>query len=254
MNKFLTFAGTQPVYLGDIDFMQTAAANAVKQLARALMDSGSDSLNAILQGVELQWNSSTLTITPGVVVLDGELLPFEGVTLQAPSSLYFHIESTLSGERTFKDGESHQCHETRKAIINTTSTGGIIVGNVPRLHVPSDDVEYDYTSSNGFITGGKLIKKNGFWYLELEVDVSEESSTLACNIEFTVPASVNQLLNDVNIPAPMALKASSYIFGIQNMFCQSSYVSTTTLRFTLSFEGAQAAYGAGKNIFMLPIL
>lgn len=160
----------------------------------------------------------------------------------------------MSGERTFKDGESHQCHETRKAIVNTSSADGIVFENVPRLHVPSDDVEYDFTYSDGIITGGKLIKKNGFWYLELEVDVSEASSTLSGKIEFTVPASVGQLLNDVNIPAPMALKANYYTFGIQNMFCQSSYVSTTTVRFTLSFEGAQAAYGAGKNIFMLPIL
>lgn len=254
MNKFLTFAGTQPVYLGDIDFMQAAAANAVKQLAKALMDSGSDSLNAILQGAEKQWNSSTLTITPGVVVLDGELLPFEGVTLQAPSSLYFHIESTLSGERTFKDGESHQCHETRKAIVNTSSADGIVFENVPRLHVPSDDREYNHASISGFITGAKLIKKNGLWYFYVAVDVSQASSTLACSVDFNVPQSVVELLNGLDFPAPVALKAAYNIFGVQNMFCQTSYVSTATLRFTLSFEGAQAAYGAGKNIFMLPIL
>lgn len=254
MNKFLTFAGTQPVYLGDIDFMQAAAANAVKQLGRSLMDADSDTFNAILQGVELQWNSSTLTITPGVVVLDGELLPFEGVTLVAPQGYYFHIESTFSGERTFKDGDTHQCYETRKAVINDISDGGIAVQNVPRLHTPSDDREYNYYSINGFITGAKLIKKNGFWYLEVEVNVPEASSTLACNVEFNVPDSVAQSLSGLDFPAPLALKADYSTFGIQNMFCQSAYVSTSILRFTLSFEGAQAAYGAGKNIFMLPIL
>ena len=36
MNKFLTFPGKQPVYLGDIDFMQSAVGSAFENLMKAI--------------------------------------------------------------------------------------------------------------------------------------------------------------------------------------------------------------------------
>lgn len=252
MNKFLTFAGTQPVYLGDIDFMQSAAANAFKQLAKALMDSGSDSLNAILQGVELQWNSSTLTITPGVVVLNGELLPFEGVTLEAPVSLYFHLESTLSGERTFKDGESHKCHETRKAIVNTTSTDGISLYDVPRLH-KSDDRTYNGSIIAGSIaTSAKLTYKNGFYFLQLDMVVP--ASSQGVEVQFTgLPSEEFANVDGLTFPAPVVLKESSSL-EIQNFICEIVVYSPGTIRFNIEFAGAQVATGSGQCSVMVPII
>lgn len=252
MNKFLTFAGTQPVYLGDIDFMQAAAANAVKQLGRSLMDADSDTFNAILQGVELQWNSSTLTITPGVVVLNGELLPFEGVTLEAPVSLYFHLESTLSGERTFKDGDSHKCHETRKAIVNTTSTDGISFYDVPRLH-KLDDRTYNGSIIVGSIaTSAKLKYKNGFYFLQLDMVVP--ASSQGVEVQFTgLPSEEFANVDGLTFPAPVVLKESSSL-EIQNFICEIVVYSPGTIRFNIEFAGAQVATGSGKCSVMLPII
>lgn len=253
MNKFLTFAGTQPVYLGDIDFMQAAADNAVKQLAKALMDADSDSFNAILQGVELQWDSSTLTITPGVVVLNGELLPFEGVTLVSPVSLYFHVESTLSGERTFKDGESHKCHDTRKAIINSTSAGGTSLSSVPRLHTPSDDRVYNYAAIGGYITDAKLTKKSGFWFLEIAADIPDSSSVGSSLAQFdNLPSEITSVIRDFAVAAPIVLTHGNDVKGIQNMMCYCEVINSTVI-FSFSIIGEQTSYGVGKYDTMLPI-
>ena len=111
MNRFLTFTGVQPVFLGDVDFMQDAAANGFKQLARALMGSGDEAMNAILQGVKITSAAGNLySWTAGVVVLNGELLPIAAGSVNAidRDHLYFHVVSTLSGERTFEDQETHE--------------------------------------------------------------------------------------------------------------------------------------------------
>ena len=178
MNRLLTFAGQQPVYLGDIDFMQDASKNVFTYLARALMASASDTLNAILQGVNITIDTSggvvTFSWTAGIVVINGEILPVAAgsVTGASSSILYFHVSSVKSGARTFKDGVSRSCWDTRSATISTTSTDGIQVDTVPRLsgESTSDDAVYDGVSDTQVITSAKLIKRSGLWFCDVAFD------------------------------------------------------------------------------------
>ena len=122
MNKFLTFQGQQPLYLGDIDFASEAVRNAFAQLIAGLL--GSDSANAIVSGVVLAARSSTVSWTDGVVFIDGEILPVEaGLASGAlTDTWYLRIKSTYGGTREFVGGETHDCWETRTVELTRDVT------------------------------------------------------------------------------------------------------------------------------------
>lgn len=131
MNKFLTFAGKQPVYLGDIDFMQTAVGEAFANLLKNI--TGRSDANGILSGCVISYQNNSATWTAGVVSLGGEILPIEaGVRGGITDGLYFEIVSTTAGSRTFGNGETHACQETRKATLTTTETDYPLT-DVPRI-------------------------------------------------------------------------------------------------------------------------
>lgn len=131
MNKFLTFYGLQPVYLGDIDFMQTAVGEAFANLLKHV--TGRSDANGILSGVVISYLNNSATWTAGVVSLGGEILPVEeGVIGNVTGGLYFEVVSTTDGSRTFGNGETHDCWETRKATLTTTETDYPLT-SVPRI-------------------------------------------------------------------------------------------------------------------------
>ena len=136
MNRLLTFAGQQPIYLGDFDFMQDASKGMFACIARALMNQESDTLNAILQGVNIQYvySDQQYEWDAGVAVLNGEVLPVLAGSLsgRVGTSLYFHVSEDTSGERVFKDGTTRNCWATRYAYIDGNRTGGVSVASVER--------------------------------------------------------------------------------------------------------------------------
>lgn len=257
MNKLLTYAGTQPIYLGDIDFVQNAALDVFKNIAKALMNLPSDTLNAIIQGVELTYPSSgTVSWTAGVVVLNGEILPIAAgsITVGNDDAIYFHVVSTLSGERTFKDGESRKCYDTRSALISTESTNGIAYETVPRLHLASDDAIYTAFRVTAGITDARIIAKSGIYYLEFSVDtdgstqrIGEMSISIKKKYGESIPflnySDSIILLNSNNeyVVAPIQIYESPYLSGEE-----------ATLLFTISFRNSPIA-GSGKFHAVLPL-
>lgn len=178
MNRLLSFTGQMPIYLGDFDFIQDASKSMLTCLARALMNVESNELNAILQGGEILYSvgGNDIVWGTGVVVINGELLPLKSGAASGTSAtpLYFHVVEENSGERVFKDGTTHSCWATRYAIINTTAADGILVSSVPRLH---DQAQSDFQvyvgSPTGQITSAKLIKMNGFWFVDVVLNIAE---------------------------------------------------------------------------------
>lgn len=121
MDKFLTYPGKQPVYLGDIDFMQTAARSALQNLMKAY--TGRSDANAILYGVDITYANNAITWTAGVVSIGGEILPVVAGTVGGEAGPgYFSIVSASGGSRIFGDGNQHDCWETRSATIIKTTT------------------------------------------------------------------------------------------------------------------------------------
>lgn len=122
MDKFLTFPGQQPIYLGDIDFMQTAVGAALKNLL--ISYTGDVEGSAILSGIEITKTETDVSWTEGVLAINGDIMPVSAGSISgaANSTLYFQIISTLSGSRTMKDGTVRQCWQTNTATIVASET------------------------------------------------------------------------------------------------------------------------------------
>lgn len=115
MNRFLTNRGEMPIWLGDIDYMNEAVRDSLIGLAKAI--TGQDDPTCIISGCEV----SSTGVTAGLVMLSGEILPVEASTIVSPS-YHLEINSTYSGDRTFKDGTVHSAYETRVAVVKSGAT------------------------------------------------------------------------------------------------------------------------------------
>lgn len=275
MNKLLTYAGQQPVYLGDIDFMQDASKNVFTYLARALMSSGSDSLNAILQGVNISIDTSggavVFSWTSGVVVIAGEILPIAAgsVTGTASSILYFHVNSVKSGARTFKDGVSRSCWDTRTAIISTDSAGGTRVDEVPRMsgESSSDDAIYEGTPGTQYVTSARLIKRSGLWLCDVSITIPDEQSMgnlLSIGFSNMPQAHLEQLaLQSCYLPIAMRVNKSvgettvgPYLEIIPITLAFSNILQGDNISMFLSFDedvNATTVEGTAKLQSLIPI-
>lgn len=190
MNRYLTYAGQQPVYLGDINFMQDAVRGGFTQLARAIMNSASDTMNAILQGIEFsRGSSSSVSWTAGIVMLNGELFAVAAGTASVEESdpLYFNINVSLNGARTFKDGQTHGCFQIRTATIDDyQDDGGVDVSTVDRLHVPAevDDRIYEGSLDGGYATSARLVRRSGIWFVDIPMEVPSSSDSTLADVYF----------------------------------------------------------------------
>ena len=114
MNKFLTFPGIQPIYLGDIDFLQESVRESFVQLLRGL--TGQDKPRCILQRATAE--------ADGIICLDGEIMPYKAYTGGFIGNYDYKVVSAYDGSRVFKNGETHACYETRYAqeVLGTFGT------------------------------------------------------------------------------------------------------------------------------------
>ena len=122
MDKFITHAGQQPIFLGDIDFFDKTVRDAFSKTIKA-MTRGEDC--AILWGCERNQSSSAgrinLQWTDGIVMLSGEILPIEAGTASgtAQNGFNFIVETSYdeTGRRQMRTGNEVDCYEIRKATI-----------------------------------------------------------------------------------------------------------------------------------------
>lgn len=190
MNKFLTFPGLQPIYLGDIDFLQESVRDAFVLLLKGL--TGHDSPRCILKEATLQ--------SDGAICFDGEILPLKygSVTNQS----VYKIESAFSGQRVFKNQDSHACYETRYVIVSEgTADSPYNVAKFPTLQslisnksVASEEHEFTYESEN-FKSNVKITKIGRCYYLTGTFEQLRNSGgTLAgFRMNFNFPSSSNKL-------------------------------------------------------------
>ena len=254
MNKFLTFAGVQPVYLGDIDFMQNAASDIFSQLAGALMNQAPNNLNAVLYGVEISHPADfQVTWTGGAVVLNGEILKVLPGSITSQSSrspvLYFHVISTLSGERTFKDGVSRECYETRTATLTESSEGGVYERTVQRLHA-NQDVDYDAFWKTSDVSSCKLLQRGGIFFLDFTAEIEEGQTTFDARMKFEVTSEKELPTGQINTYVGLG-----YETGVVPMFLglNVQQVSGTIYEIDVTAYNTTDASGEARFTGMLPV-
>ena len=121
MDKFITHAGQQPIFLGDIDFFDKAVRETFARTVKA-MTFGNE--NMILQGCEytedVDGDYLTVSWTSGIVMIQGEILPIDAGSASGNASfLAFIVTQTYdaAGRRMMKTGTEIDCFEIRKATI-----------------------------------------------------------------------------------------------------------------------------------------
>lgn len=223
MNKFLTFPGLQPVYLGDIDFLQESVRSAFLMLLKGL--TGQEKPNCILKRATAE--------VDGVICLDGEIMPYKAYTGSMLGNYTYEVVSSFDGERSFKDGETHACYETRYAQEKL----GAGVRNVPTFDEllfarikAKQAAENDYTETIKRITryttlGNSVTVENTFEFLaEDTVEYLCESvvmSILDASVISQAPIYCSFIAESygvlISIPAKVTFDANSTYPGAVNM-------------------------------------
>ncbi len=263
MDKYLTFAGTQPVFLGDIDFMQDAVKQAVLLLIRSIANDSGAAPNVILQGLGFSNpDAEHISWTDGVVALNGEILPIASATItgQPTDALYFHVVSTTSGSRTFKDGQTHDCFETRVAMIDTDSEDGIAVASVPRLGQRLIDVELTSTNINSDnITQGRLARKDAIWSMEIALMLSAGDNSIEGSVTFGQAQGVTQeianSIRNMDVLCPVVVTAprpGDNAYGFVCCQIRPSLGATITLTFTGASQITLVSPSTAKIALVLP--
>ena len=169
MDKFLTFQGLQPIWLGDFNFMQKAVGDAFANVTKAI--SGHDSI--IISGCDVSFDSQRriYSWTDGIISLDGEILPIRSgsINLQLTSSMavYFDIMTSFpsEGERIFKDGTTHDCYEVREATLTVSQTKWIYSADFPRFVAGEKKIASFVSDVDGIEMSAGLIRRNDSYYL-----------------------------------------------------------------------------------------
>ena len=136
MDKFLTYEGQQPIYLGDIDFMQDSVHQTIKQIVTSM--TGNSAATCVLYGCHSDGSGGT---TAGLISIEGEILPLNSSPLPWEGS-FIKIISALSSERQLKSGGKVQCHETRYAILDMEE--GVSTANIPYY----DYQQFEFTQAD----------------------------------------------------------------------------------------------------------
>ena len=125
MKRLIIPPGGMPFEGDDLKYIQDSFFQGFKFLLQAISPDP-DEISFILQGVELNNDGTTITLTPGIVVINYEMLEFPGASFPASDidSKAIVIDESYdpAGNEIFADNVSKDTYFIRKAKLGT-STG-----------------------------------------------------------------------------------------------------------------------------------
>ena len=132
MNKLLFNEGGQPVYLDDLEMIQSEPLNQTGMLLKALGAGTSMFLMDGFTGKYLDRDSSgksAYAVNRNWLVKDGTVyeLPATSVVIGDGETLYVGLKTTEGDERNFDDGQSRACVSSTTAYYSTTKTDDSMV-------------------------------------------------------------------------------------------------------------------------------
>lgn len=175
MDKFLTYEGGQPVWLDDLKFIEKSVKDTFIRAIAAFAQY--PYINCILQGCEVTETEDYVNWTSGVIMFDGEILGIDAgrIPIQSGQTYSFAIIESYDpfGERTFRDGQSHNCYQIRTATIAYNGDRAHSVDGTPVLreemdnlyHLEKKFVVYKSPSSDDYQTKAEIIVSGGGLYL-----------------------------------------------------------------------------------------
>lgn len=245
MNKLLTFPGLQPIYLGDIDFLQESVRESFTLLLRGL--TGQEKPNCILV--------QPTAAADGVICIDGEIMPCKSYVGTINQKLSYKVESSYAGERTFKDGTVNKCLETRYAIGYNAPLDApsfpdfteLLFSSVKlRSGINTNDsvtrsiqIKYAYIGNLYHIEGrvGFLTPNDALSFLvqDMVLDIPGSFASTNSPVYFTMTADIDGTL--VSIPAKLVLTYKDIVSCYATITIHPTPIeigSTASFSFTLT--------------------
>ena len=123
MNRLIFNEGGQPVFLDDLQTLQDNHFDMWRSFLKA-MTSGAEAF--LLEPVSMGLNGDgSGYVGGGVLVVDGMLCPFEGITIDsvAGRTVFVILKRQEADQRVFEDGQARNCAETVTARLGTDPEG-----------------------------------------------------------------------------------------------------------------------------------
>lgn len=171
MNRLNINEGGQPLYLDDLDFMQSAFAEAV----RGIMSTYG---NVILSGCEVKTSNVEGEVyinyyyNKGYIALNGEVFPVEKGSFSADKgvTLYWKVVRTEEQKEVFENSSEHNVYQYAKVVL-TDSVG---TNDVYALKNDVKTIE-ELTSNVRIIDNLYVYTTNNFKNTEIHIDDAETS-------------------------------------------------------------------------------
>ena len=127
MNRLLFNEGGQPVCLDDLKTLQDLMVETIKALVSSLVRTNVFILNEYsLLGFSFDSGRYKRTLSAGTLVVDGDFLPWPEttLTLESPEQpIYICVKNKEEDIRTFEDGQSRNCTQSKEVYVSTDQTG-----------------------------------------------------------------------------------------------------------------------------------
>lgn len=207
MDKFLTYTGQQPIYLGDFNFFDKAVRNTFANLTKFIVgdekvvflnDPGLNMTSSGENQYQITWNDTLILLYGEVLPMPAGHIIFSTESDGLQRQLYLAVSKSYdeSGTRKMRTGDTVECYEIRKAtFVYATEPQDEYYGCSISELVTIDKILSDYiktvspgeetvialpTYSDDTIKASiKIIKNVGSYYIAGEFVTKEpESGTL----------------------------------------------------------------------------
>ncbi len=141
MKRLLIFEpGKQPITSQDLTYLQNSYIEVLNQLLSEFHEP--NNTQYIISGCEILVAAGTITLSPGVIVIEGEAMEVAAQVIAEPvlpNHVYFTVETTYdpTGTRLFQNGITHETWEVKNAKL---VSGAALPSNVldynkvPNIH------------------------------------------------------------------------------------------------------------------------
>lgn len=140
MNKLIFSEGGQPVCLDDLKTLQDMIIETIKPLLLALVKTNVFILNDYdLRNPEIDADTmqTKFTLSAGTIAVDGDFLSWPDTPLAVDDwnqPIYICVKNKEEDVRTFEDGQSRNCTQSKEVYASTDSTGADQAYNLYNLH------------------------------------------------------------------------------------------------------------------------
>lgn len=179
MNKLLFSEGGQPLYLDDLNFMQSAFADSIKGIVSPFGD-------VVLSGCSIESDENKTSWTEGYIVISGEIYKVDSGSINnpIPTDLYWKVVRTNEQLETFENKSENHIYQIGKAVlVESVSKQDIYadaktVRNIDSYLMTYKKKEIEFVPQHAGTSGSITLYENsqGFHIIKMNFNVTSKIS------------------------------------------------------------------------------